>query len=300
LPDENFPAAYHGQVMKTTRFGKTAGEDVFSNGTAQFFIDKWGESIQKDQQYREGGSGIMARRSREVYQFKISLKGLRPPFWRRIQVPENYSFWDLHVAIQDALGWLDYHLHAFYVTNPSTGQLEEIGVPEEEWASHKVHPAWKKKIARYFTPTNSKALYVYDFGDNWEHAVVLEKILPREENVFYPICTAGRRSAPPEDCGGLEGYDNLLKILKDPNHEEREETLEWMGEDFDPEYFDKDAIVFTDPRKRWEEAFSGEEQDEANPKMEEDTEDTGLSLEPWIELWDKVRRPDVSDLSPGN
>jgi len=241
----------------------------------------------------------MARRSREIYQFKVTLKGIRPPVWRRIQVPDHYSFWDLHIAIQDALGWFDYHLHSFHVTNPSTGQSEEIGVPDEEWASYKIYPGWKKKIARYFSPMNQKALYVYDFGDDWEHHVVLEKILPRDESVSYPRCTAGRRSAPPEDCGGPWGYANLLKILEDRNHEEHEETRKWVGEDFDPEYFRKDALLFTDPQKRWEDAFSGEEEEETSLEEEGKTEDTDLSLEPWIELWNKVQRQDVSSLSPG-
>lgn len=241
----------------------------------------------------------MARRSREVYQFKVTLRGIRPPVWRRIQVPENYSFWDLHVAIQDALGWLDCHLHAFYIANPVTGQREEIGIPDEEWAGDKILPGWKKKIAHYFTPENKKARYVYDFGDDWEHDVVLEKILPRNENIFYPCCIAGRRSAPPEDCGGLWGYENLLQGLENPDHEEHEEIIEWVGKDFDPDDFNKEAIVFSDPQTRLESAFSGNAREEEHSGEEKETEDGEFFLEPWVELWDKVRRRDVSDLSPG-
>ena len=97
---------------------------------------------------------------------------------------------------------------------------------------------------------NKRSLYTYDFGDNWEHIITLEKILPRKKEVKYPICIKGERACPPEDCGGIWRYKELLAILQDPNHAEYKETLEWVGKDFNPEYFDKDEINFEDPRKR--------------------------------------------------
>jgi len=198
----------------------------------------------------------MKKKFKKVYQFKVTLKGTRPPVWRRIQVPESYTFWDLHVAIQDAMGWLDYHLHVFEIMNPSTGMKEEIGVPDEDFEfDTRIFPGRKRKIADYFSMDNSKANYQYDFGDNWEHTIELEKIVARAEDVEYPVCIAGKRSCPPEDCGGTWGYQNFLKIIKNPDDEEYGEMLEWVGGKFDPEDFDINDVRFDDPDKRWETAF---------------------------------------------
>jgi hypothetical protein len=198
----------------------------------------------------------MKKKFSQVYQFKITLEDIKPPIWRRIQVPETYSFWDLHVAIQDAFGWLDYHLHQFEMVNPSTGMKVEIGIPDEEFDwDREILPGWKQKISNYFSTENKSADYTYDFGDNWEHKIKLEKILPRDKTVNYPICIAGRRACPPEDCGSIPGYEHLLEIIEDPHHEEHEEMMEWLGGGFDPEHFDAKEVVFDDPGKRWKIAF---------------------------------------------
>jgi hypothetical protein len=171
-----------------------------------------------------------------VYQFKITLKNISPPIWRRIQVPESYSFWDLHVAIQDVMAWLDYYLHEFKIVNPSTGIKVEIGIPVDDDfdMGREVLPGWKEKTADYFSMENRVAYYEYDFGDIWEHTIKLEKILPRNKDKDYPRCIAGKRSCPPEDCGGVWGYEDFLEIISNPDHEEYEETMEWAGGAFDP------------------------------------------------------------------
>ena len=171
-----------------------------------------------------------------VYQLKTMLKDSRPPIWRRIQIPETHTLWDLHVAIQDAMGWEDYHLHEFRVTNPDGWEKISIKPPE-----------WDQKVSYWFNLENSHLNYVYDFGDYWDHKVEVEKLLPREEGVDYPICIKGKRNCPPEDCGGLGGYEELLEILQDPSHEEYEEMKEWVEEDFDPEHFNPEEVVFSDP-----------------------------------------------------
>ena len=102
----------------------------------------------------------------------------------------------------------------------------------------------KAKLSDYFTLGNKDALYTYDFGDNWQVKVRLEKILPRTEGVEYPVCTEGKRASVPEDSGGIGGYMYKLEVLKDPQHEDYEDTLEWIGEDFDPEYFDPKEVSF--------------------------------------------------------
>jgi hypothetical protein len=199
---------------------------------------------------------IMKKKFNQVYQFKIMLENSKPPIWRRIQVPETYTFWDLHVAIQDAMGWLDYHLHEFEMINPSTNSKVIIGIPiDDDFFDRDVFPGWNQKITDYFSMENSKANYTYDFGDDWRHKIQLEKILPRVQIVNYPICIKGKRACPPEDCGGIWGYEELLEIIKNPEHEEYEQMLKWLGGDFDPEHFDVKEISFDDPAQRRKIAF---------------------------------------------
>ncbi len=190
----------------------------------------------------------MKKKFDNVYQFKVTLLGVSPPVWRRIQVPEPYTFWDLHVAVQDAMGWYDCHLHEFQMVNPKTGEQVEIGIPYEE--APDTLPEKKQKIVDYFTTENPSAGYIYDFGDSWEHIITLEKILPRE-NIDYPVCIDGKRACPPEDCGGVGGYEEFLEIIKDPSHEEYEDMLDWIGGEFDPEYFDVKEVQFDDPVERY-------------------------------------------------
>jgi len=196
----------------------------------------------------------MKKKFDQVYQFKVTLRDIKPPIWRRIQVPETYTFWDLHVAIQDAMGWSDYHLHEFEIADPSTDLKVNIGIPDEDFG-REILPGWKQKIADYFSVENRSVDYTYDFGDNWEHKIQLEKILPRDKNVGYPICIAGKRACPPEDCGGIWGYENFLEIINDPDNEEYEDMIEWAGGEFDPEHFDVKEVSFDDPDKRRRIAF---------------------------------------------
>jgi len=191
----------------------------------------------------------MKKKFDQVYQFKITLQGIKPPIWRRIQVPQTYTFYDLHVAIQDVMIWSDYHLHEFEIMDPSTGSKVVIGLPDDEFG-REILVGRNQKIAKYFSMENRYADYVYDFGDFWQHRIQLEKILPREENVDYPKCIKGKRACPPEDVGGIGGYENFLEIIKNPDHEEYEEMLEWAGGEFDPEQFDCEEIIFIDPAKR--------------------------------------------------
>lgn len=191
----------------------------------------------------------MKKKFNRVYQFRIALKDIKPVVWRRIQVPETYTFWDLHVAIQDVMGWFDCHLHQFEMLEPMTKTKVDIGLPDEE-DEYEILPGWKQRILDYFSPENNTAHYIYDFGDNWTHTILLEKILPREKGITYPLCVEGQRSCPPEDCGGVWGYEKFLDVIMDPGHEKYEEMLTWAG-DFEPEYFDRAGVVFDDPAKRF-------------------------------------------------
>ena len=192
---------------------------------------------------------------KNIYQFKIVLEDTKPTIWRRIQVPENYTFWDLHIAIQDAMGWMDCHLHQFETIELKPREIKYIGIPDEEGFGMEVATGWEEKISDWFSLDKRKAMrYVYDLGDSWNHKITLEKILPKEEKIKYPVCVAGARACPPEDCGGIGGYYDLLEIMDNPKHEEYEDMIEWLnGEKFNPEEFEITEIEFDNPRKRLKE-----------------------------------------------
>lgn len=189
-----------------------------------------------------------------VHQFLIVLSNTDPVVWRRIQVPEDYSFWDLHVAIQDAMGWLDYHLHEFTVVHPKRGRVERLGIPDDERPEAR-RPDWKVAVSEYVTDGGPPLLYLYDFGDDWYHVVMYEGAVPTEPSVTYPRCVSGARRCPPEDCGGVHGYANFLEAIKDTNHPEHSELVQWAGGSFEPEGFDSRKVVFEDPSERWKIAF---------------------------------------------
>ncbi len=196
-------------------------------------------------------------RTAQVYQFTLALVGAEPPVWRRIQIPESYSFWDLHVALQDSMGWRDYHLHVFRVARPGTGDVEQIGIPDDDpfEGEKPTLPGWEIPITRYFPRPGTIVQYEYDFGDGWEHELTLEAILPRQAGKKYPLCIDGARACPPEDCGGIHGYENLLAVIQDPTHEEHESILEWLGGRFDPDTFDPKRVKFDNPARRYQLAF---------------------------------------------
>lgn len=197
-----------------------------------------------------------------VHQFRVTLLDVEPTVWRRIQTPAGYSFWDLHVAIQDSMGWFDSHLHVFRIKKPRGRKVWEIGIPDEFMEG--TLAGWRTAVADYFTEPGATALYEYDFGDGWRHEILLEGVLLAESAVRYPTCLAGERACPPEDCGGPHGYEELLKIIRDPKHEERDEYLTWLGgqapanRPFDPERFDAAAVVFDDPYERFFIAFQSD------------------------------------------
>ena len=199
---------------------------------------------------RSRGGASPAGGTAQILQFKITLEGIAPPIWRRIQIPAEYTFWDLHVAIQDAMGWDDCHLHHFLFHGEDESTIVRVGFPDDEGMDPDVLPGWRHGVFDQLDRIGDCVLYEYDFGDGWEHSILLEEILPRPRGRRYPRCIAGERACPPEDCGGVAGYENLLAALRDPKHEGRKELLAWVGESYDPETFDPRQVAFHDPRKR--------------------------------------------------
>ena len=197
-------------------------------------------------------------RTQQALQFLVVLTKTNPLIWRRIQVPETYSFWDLHVAIQDAMGWQDYHLHEFRLLHPKGETLDRLGIPDPEFPDERQCAAdWEVLISEYFNWETladvPPATYVYDFGDEWHHLVTFEEILPGR-SAPYPRCVAGARACPPEDCGGVHGFAEFLEAIGNPKHAQHSQLVQWSGGAYDPEVFEPRRVVF-DPHERWKKAF---------------------------------------------
>lgn len=169
-----------------------------------------------------------------VYQIKITLRYLRPPIWRRVLVPAEMTFADLHDVIQLTMGWGNSHLHEFTVEKRAIGMAELQDEFELE-NERKVH------LQDVVTGEKFRFRYQYDFGDNWEHDILVEKISPPDPTLKLPHCVKGKRACPPDDVGGVWGFADFVEALADPNHPEHEDLAEWYGDKFDPEAFDLDA-----------------------------------------------------------
>jgi len=173
-----------------------------------------------------------------VYQLKVTLEGIRPPIWRRIQVRGDISLFKLHKILQVVMGWYDYHLHQYIID----GERYSVICREADMLGDDFKDEKKVKLFRIIPGEKFKFVYEYDFGDSWNHIILVEKIFKPEEELMHPVCLKGKRSAPPEDCGGEGGYYHLLKALKNPKHPEHEDMRNWAGDEYDPEHFDVDAV----------------------------------------------------------
>jgi len=171
-----------------------------------------------------------------VVTLKITLRGSKPPIWRRLVMPGSTTLATLHVTIQAAMGWHDSHLHVFDIGGRQYGDLDVM----DEVISEN-----RPTLSGLVNASDRRFTYTYDFGDNWEHLVAIEKVEYPQEGLSTPICIAGKRACPPEDCGGPWGYGGLLEVLADPNHPEHKEQSEWVADNFDPEAFDIDQANIT-------------------------------------------------------
>ena len=172
---------------------------------------------------------------KEIYQIKITLNDTKPPIWRRFLVESNVKLPDLHKIIQTVMGWTNSHLHQFdkngqYFCEPA----------EQEY--YETIDYTDIQLKEFLFGAGDSCFYDYDFGDSWRHKIVLEKILHFDKEQKYPVCIKGKRNCPPEDCGGIWEYYDLLEIIKNPKHPDYESMMDWLGEDFDPEYLDFEEI----------------------------------------------------------
>ena len=206
---------------------------------------------------------------RSIYLIRITLRDSKPPIWRQVAVPSDITLEQLHEVIQIVMGWTDSHLHQFMLKDKSLkrkapgliarltkeGRWEDIftatrgirvfvptttpfGEPTEMEGEHEDAVT----LAELCPKVKSKLIYEYDFGDGWEHLIEVQKIEAPKAGVEYPVCLAGKKACPPEDCGGIYGYYQMLEVVADPAHEDHEEAAEWLGDDFDPDAFDLDEV----------------------------------------------------------
>jgi hypothetical protein len=180
-----------------------------------------------------------------LYRLNITLIDIRPPIWRRIQVPASIKLCCLHSAIQVAMGWTDSHLHQWEKDGkdwgePEWDEFEELDLIDES----------KTRLESVLRSECDSVVYVYDFGDNWQHEVALEAIIPVNDIVKKPICLGGERRCPPEDVGGVSGYEEFLEAIFDPQHEDYKDYVRWAGGHF-IDKFDLKAANLALSRMRW-------------------------------------------------
>lgn len=180
-----------------------------------------------------------------TYQLKVTLLDIHPPIWRRIEIPSSLRLCCLHSAIQIAMGWTDSHLHQFEKDEQSWGVPEWDEDADFDWIDER-----KTRLGGVLCVEGDRLKYQYDFGDDWEHEVKLEKILPVRDTLGRPVCLGGERRCPPEDVGGVYGYQEFLEAVFDPSHEDYERYVRWAGGHFLDE-FDVKAINKRLSEVRW-------------------------------------------------
>jgi len=176
--------------------------------------------------------------SRQVYQIKVVLMETEPPIWRRFLVPSSVTLHRLHLILQDVMGWSNYHLYRFQIGREEYGEPH----PDNEFNELNFKNSRRTKLRQVVTKKRDVFRYEYDFGDSWEHMLLVEDILEYQPDMRYPVCLTGERACPPEDCGGPYGYAELLETISDPEHEDYHDMLTWLGGDFDPNSFDIEIV----------------------------------------------------------
>jgi len=219
------------RVRKQARRAIQSEKSGMKRNSLRTLIERTCEAIEE---YQEGGIGRISRGQR-IYQLRVSLSGITPPIWRRIQI-KDCTLDRLHEHLQLAMGWQNYHLHRFEIDGAEYG---DPALLDDGFGSFEGEDSTATRISD-LVPKDGRRFpfkYYYDFRDGWEHEVLFEGCLRGEKDQRYPLCLEGERACPPEDIGGASGYDEYLRALADPGHERHEELLSWRGP-FDPETFD--------------------------------------------------------------
>lgn len=182
-----------------------------------------------------------------VYYLRVTLKDSKPPIWRDILVPSNLTLADLHYVIQAVMGWENSHLHHFiadkvlYIDETSHSIRDEYALDVDDRQEHDRNEK-KYTVAQLLPTENTSIIYEYDLGDSWAHQIELKKILPVDSLAHQPRCIKGAQACPPEDCGGIWGYTDMLEAIQQAKSNEGEEILTWSGQDFNPDFFDLEEV----------------------------------------------------------
>ena len=168
----------------------------------------------------------------EIATLRIELKDSDPPIWRMVEVPTSITLKVLHDIVQVTMGWMDYHLWEFVIA------AQRYGLPmDEDWGTAPRKVASRTRLRDVLSPGTTTINYTYDFGDNWEHRLIVSDVRPGDPGTAYPRFIGGERDCPPEDCGGLPGFYEMLEARADPAHPEHAEISEWLDE-YDPDELD--------------------------------------------------------------
>ena len=170
-----------------------------------------------------------------ILTLKVTLSGIHPLIWRRLEVSAGYTLAQLHRVLQAAMGWTGTHLHQFLAGDHRYG-------PRDPEMADEQRDEEATRVGYVLESPGDRIAYEYDFGDGWEHDIVLEGVSMPEVGVGYPVCVGGERACPPEDCGGIPGYSDFLEAVRDPSHPEHANLMEWVGGEFDPESFSVEGV----------------------------------------------------------
>ena len=197
------------------------------------------EDLQRNQQQAISRSGDVVNRGEtmNIDRVRVSLREIDPPIWRLLELSSRTTLKQLHRMLQIVMGWGDCHLHEYIADG------QRYGTPDPHYDDvGEVLPEAGVRLERVLPRSGASMLYLYDFGDNWQHDIRLEAALPAESGVTYPRLVGGARSCPPEDCGGPRAYADLLEVLVDPDHRDFEQMRAWVGPRFNAEAFSVAAV----------------------------------------------------------
>lgn len=182
--------------------------------------------------------------SATIHRLKVTLRHIRPPVWRTVEAPAGLTLFDLHRVLQAAMGWTNSHLHLFrhrkIAYGTATGDFNPRDMASER----------QSRLGDLLQQPGDLLTYEYDFGDGWEHDIVLEAVEAAGAGLKYPRVVAGKRACPPEDVGGPPGYESFLAAIADPRHDDHAGMMDWSGGAFDPEAFDLIAANDAIPVRR--------------------------------------------------
>jgi len=234
---EDDPALFgprRDKVRKTPLF-----ESFFAFNASDLNSERTDDVTPSNEKMTEETARKKAQRKTEVYEIKITLEDIKPAVSRRFAVPGKMTLGRLHEVIQVVMGWTNSHLHEFKIKGRCYGMIDD----DMDWgSSKKTFDEWGTTLCDVVSDPDTKFTYMYDFGDGWQHRCKVMKIGPPEKNRHYPVCLAGKRACPPEDCGGPWGYASMLEAIADPEDENHEEMIDWIGGSFDPEAFDLEQV----------------------------------------------------------